>query len=633
VIPLLRLTWYNGAHGVLSSTVEADWTPVANTWAQRTMTAKAPAGTVYVRVTGAGVKQTSISQTASVNFDEVKVTFPDRIVLANAGQATAHPEISIDWTAQRTTDTADVGWKYRKSITITNNGSQPLNRRPWRLSLGSTTALVSGSKALTSGDDVRLLDPYGVELARTLIGWNSGTTYLWFLLDLQPGEAKTFAVIYGNPSAADPGVLHGINRPQFDIDISSNTVWKYLVEHATERSDNERGLWYLNKAQTEPTSVRYDSPGSWRPFLYLDNRDDKAQDPYTMALVGVSDLDAFAILRARRTWAGGGSSTWDGFGEADGVAFSSALPITHINIDYQWYNPNGLGKFLIAQKEAQAEKWAEVYSRTTVRDTLTAESAVDVDLDDSPRHLYLGVIPEDAGEVSRERITDSGTTTTGSSTTATDSGALWDTDQWVGASISVTQSGGAYSKRTVDSNTATTITASSAFSHTVGADERYLLQFRGAIPYAEADSDETCEITFDTSDISVGGLGGEASVYDLNVTFQLDGDVDGSDYPYRTIETGYAGTGRRLLLNTVQRLVIDCERMRADIYTNSVWNTAVPWAIDPRTIDVNDVTDAETDRLADDWLPISPGTHALYVSEDAMGTLDIDVTFRAGYLL
>jgi hypothetical protein len=88
-----------------------------------------------------------------------------------------------------------------------------------------------------------------------------------------------------------------------------------------------------------------------------------------MALVGVSDLDAFAILRARRTWAGG-NTTWDGIGEADGVAFSSALPITHINIDYQWYNPNGLGKFLIAQKEAQAEKWAEVYSRTTVSSSL-----------------------------------------------------------------------------------------------------------------------------------------------------------------------------------------------------------------------------------------------------------------------
>jgi hypothetical protein len=65
----------------------------------------------------------------------------------------------------------------------------------------------------------------------------------------------------------------------------------------------------------------------------------------------------------------------------------------------------------------------------------------------------------------------------------------------------------------------------------------------------------------------------------------------------------------------------------------ATWNASVPWAIDPRTIDEDDVTGAETDRLADDWLPISPGAHTLYVSEDAMGTLDIDVTFRAGYLL
>jgi hypothetical protein len=44
-----------------------------------------------------------------------------------------------------------------------------------------------------------------VELRRTLIGWNTGTTYLWFLLDLQPGEAKTFPIIYGNPSADRAG--------------------------------------------------------------------------------------------------------------------------------------------------------------------------------------------------------------------------------------------------------------------------------------------------------------------------------------------------------------------------------------------------------------------------------------------
>jgi hypothetical protein len=70
----------------------------------------------------------------------------------------------------------------------------------------------------------------------------------------------------------------------------------------------------------------------------------------------------------------------------------------------------------------------EVFSRTTVRSPLTSESAVDVDLEDSPRHLYLGVVPEDAGEVSLARNGDSGTTATGSTTTVTDSGALWDTE-------------------------------------------------------------------------------------------------------------------------------------------------------------------------------------------------------------
>jgi hypothetical protein len=59
----------------------------------------------------------------------------------------------------------------------------------------------------------------------------------------------------------------------------------------------------------------------------------------------------------------------------------------------------------------------------------------------------------------------------------------------------------------------------------------------------------------------------------------------------------------------------------------------VPWAVDVRTVDEDAVTGAVTDRLAEDWLPIAPGDHTLYVTEDAMGTLDIDASFRAGYLL
>jgi hypothetical protein len=352
-----------------------------------------------------------------------------------------------------------------------------------------------------------------------------------------------------------------------------------------------------------------------------------------MMLVGVSDLDTFAILRARRSWSNA-YTTWDGNGEADGVAFSSALPISHINIDYQWYNPNGLGKFVILQKEAQAEKWSEVFSDDAQEDTLTSESAVDVDLEDSPRHLYLGVVPVDGDQVDLARKGDSGSITASGASTVTDSAALWHTNQWVGATVAVRIPDSAgYDKRTVDHNSATLITATTDFGYDHDGGDQYLLQFRGDLPYAEADSDETCEITFDTSDISVGSLGGEASDYDLNLTIQLDGGVDGSAYPYRVIKIGYLGTGRRLMVNTSQHLVIDCDRMRADLYTNTTWNKSVPWAVDVRQIDEDPVTGAETDRVADDWLPISPGTHTLYVSEDAMGTLDVDVTFRAGYLL
>jgi hypothetical protein len=102
-------------------------------------------------------------------------------------------------------------------------------------------------------------------------------------------------------------------------------------------------------------------------------------------------------------------------------------------------------------------------------------------------------------------------------------------------------SDGAFVKSTVVSNTPTVLTVSPAFTRVVLDDERYVIQFRSGIPFAEAQSDTVCEITFDTTDISVGSLGGEASVYDLNVLLRLDGDFDATDYPYHTIAIGLRG--------------------------------------------------------------------------------------------
>jgi hypothetical protein len=120
------------------------------------------------------------------------------------------------------------------------------------------------------------------------------------------------------------------------------------------------------------------------------------------------------------------------------------------------------------------------------------------------------------------------------------------------------------------------------------------------------DSDETCEITFDTTDISVGSLGGEASVYDLN-DHPLDGDFDGHGLSLPHHRDRLRGTGRRLLLSPPA----PGDRRRADaggpLYEHDVEQVGAVGGR-RRTVDEDPVTGAETDRLADDWLPIAPAT-------------------------
>jgi hypothetical protein len=87
-------------------------------------------------------------------------------------------------TAQRPSTTATIGWKYRRRYTITNSGAVIRSRTiRLRLTLGATDGLVSGGKALSSGDDLRVVYQ-GKEIARTLTDWNSGsfTTLAWITI-------------------------------------------------------------------------------------------------------------------------------------------------------------------------------------------------------------------------------------------------------------------------------------------------------------------------------------------------------------------------------------------------------------------------------------------------------------------
>jgi hypothetical protein len=68
---------------------------------------------------------------------------------------------------------------------------------------------VSGSKALSSGNDLRVVYQ-GKEIARTLTDWNSArfNTLVWIVIPyLAAGASITYDVLYGNANAGTPPTL------------------------------------------------------------------------------------------------------------------------------------------------------------------------------------------------------------------------------------------------------------------------------------------------------------------------------------------------------------------------------------------------------------------------------------------
>lgn len=132
--------------------------------------------------------------------------------------ASAWPVYKIDWITQRVSSSSSVGWKYEQIWRITNNETAAMRNECIRLNLGDTRSLVSGGKALSSGNDVRIWFN-GKELRRDLINWNTRSSMLWVTIDEVPaGSFIDLSMVYGNPSAGSPPRLQeGITRPAFNI--------------------------------------------------------------------------------------------------------------------------------------------------------------------------------------------------------------------------------------------------------------------------------------------------------------------------------------------------------------------------------------------------------------------------------
>lgn len=344
-------------------------------------------------------------ESESVSHTTTHDTFDESMGVPVRGAARVSPIVRIRGTQARTTKTSARGWQYYKTRTVTNNGDETLRNYPWAINVGDTSALVGAGKALASGNDFRVWTDEG-EVARTLDDWNTASSVAWVLLDgLAPGASRTFYFVYGNASAGTPDTLTYPDLPAFDVTISSNGTWAYLTDELSANAG--LGLWWLS-AGTGAPKADTDVPGAWRPWKQFDNRDDAIQrrrSTYT-----ASGTKQHAILDAER-WREG-STGYQFRGLADGVAIHHPLGITSLRCDLRYENEAiaaggsvAAGKAVIQYRRSAADEWATIYEKSDVQATeVTVATATYSFSSPYPKHVYLGVLPNDEEEIPQEAL-------------------------------------------------------------------------------------------------------------------------------------------------------------------------------------------------------------------------------------
>ncbi len=335
--------------------------------------------------------------TSTASHTTTHDTYDEGMAVPVRGQARITPVVRIKGTAARTAKSTVRGWQYRKQRTITNNGDETLWRYPLRLTLGATDALVSGGKALASGNDFRVwID--GVDSPRTLIDWNTASSAVWILVNgLKAGGSKTIDFVYGNASAGSPPTFAYPDIPAIDLATSTNAVWIYLTDETAGNAG--LGLWWLSSGTGSPKADT-DVPAAWRPWLMHENRDDVLQR--RRSFYTATGTKYHAILDAER-WKEG-ATRYQTKGTADGVAIHHPLGMSKWRGDLRYENEAAasggsvaVGKAVIRTRRSSGDPWVEVFSKNDVQATEVTVATADYTFAAPyPKHCYIGVVPNPA---------------------------------------------------------------------------------------------------------------------------------------------------------------------------------------------------------------------------------------------
>lgn len=422
------------------------------------------------------------------------------------------------------------------------------------------------------------------------------------------------------------------NGNQYVILMSHNGIiageadWTYPVRK-TERSDSQRGLWWISSGQKKPSDFRFDVPGGFGHALYLDNDDQFSQKWYTPFDPGGGN-DYFAVLDANRTWEGGPNLKDEG--GFDGVSLRSPWKLKTLRLDYQLKNPNGMAQFIVgSRQEGGAMEYTHEYADSSVNSTLTNKSEQNITYTADTYETYLGLIPKTGDEIGELWSGDNGQATSATSTTLVDGSkaGIWTDDMFNGGWIFIQSGLGAGQKVAITDTTGSsgTITVAS-WTTQPDSTSRYIITAKQDV--ATVRNHTTFRLTLDTSTLTISSVSAETPAYVLYRDIVLSQETA----PTVFTEVGRVAihpetTGRYIVLLADQALVVDGVTQRAWV-KNTVSGSEVS-TVPPMAYAVYETETDGTHRLTDQWLWVKPGDYTLNMATDESGIgCTIDVAHR-----
>ena len=289
------------------------------------------------------------------------------LYVAVPGVGRIAPTVLISPLAARTAPSATVGWSKRRRYTITNLSDEPWYRYPLRVDLGDSAALVAAAKARADGNDLRLwID--GIEQSRTLVDWNTVTSFLWFVVPaLLPGDTLAIDIVYGNSAAGPPPGLAYPDLPAFDLAASSNALHVYRSDDVVGNAG--RGVWWLSKG-SEGAIADFGTPGAWQPMATLENPDSTDRTLQTRALLVPATTAYIATLDAWR--ASSDSTVVNATNPFDGVGLFNPLGIVSMTCGFTWTNIGGWSTLVVVGRDSASEGWDVIYSNAGATATIAS---------------------------------------------------------------------------------------------------------------------------------------------------------------------------------------------------------------------------------------------------------------------